>query len=392
MTDNDPPHKKVTRQWPCRTFAESELKVFNGSPFRLFLSNRDRVDLGEAMFYRIAQHIPTWVAPNAISWTALFLNIIVFFISFMVAPAVEGEWGDWAATYLPTLISWTMAAQLVLVCMLDCFDGLHARGTNQTSNLGALLDHYFDSITVATTCAAIVVLLVATLPARLSASWPAVLSMCSGPVIFNLELLTNHYLNQSPRVAGPEAQLAGALACLVIGTLFLLELHHFVQYVAWACPTIALCTLVTYAVHFAPRLSANRRALIQMSFCWASYVCIWFAYCSAWLSMFEVCVTGVFIAWDLNGQIVTHHVLHMELPLFTHCTYTFLLLPFAVILETNYLLIDAKTDIHFATLALWVVLLTKNVRHFMSMTRLLETKTAAAASTKTETCQKKRQE
>ena len=112
------------RRWPCKTFKKEELSKFNGSGFRLYLSDPDRVDFGEMMFWRIAQHIPLSISPNTLTRCGLFFNFCIFLFSFIITPALDNEMGEWAAQYLPSIICIVMAILQFSVSALDNFDGL----------------------------------------------------------------------------------------------------------------------------------------------------------------------------------------------------------------------------------------------------------------------------
>eukprot|EP01084_Bolivina_argentea_P117332 208381_1 len=129
----------VKRVWPCHTYTEEDLKPFGGSALRLYLSDVDHVDLGEALFRPFAAWIPVSIHPNTITRYSLFFNIVLFFTAFLVP--VTHHHGT-----LPTVFCLVCCALNTFVSALDALDGMHARGTKQCSDLGALLDHYFDSI------------------------------------------------------------------------------------------------------------------------------------------------------------------------------------------------------------------------------------------------------
>lgn len=214
-----------------------------------------------------------------------------------------------------------------------------------------------------------------------------VVGIVTGPMIFNMQLLTNLYLNSDPRVMGPEAQLGCGAVQITIGALFFFDLSHLVNSVAYFCTVVAALSLAKYVLSFAPLFFAagekGQRALVQLALFWTSYAFVIGAYATAMISTFEICICGLFIAWDLNGQIVTHYVLQMELPFFNVAPYA--LVPIGVALEFNFWnplleLVDSRNNIHLTTLALWAALALKNAAHFRRMALLLQAKTAAAAA------------
>lgn len=94
-------------------------------------SNRDITDkLLYPVLYKLVVFIPRSVHPNAITLAGLLC-------AFMAA-AVLGLSSSPASLLL-------CAALLVMWIILDSFDGIHARNTGQSSNLGGFLDHFGDA-------------------------------------------------------------------------------------------------------------------------------------------------------------------------------------------------------------------------------------------------------
>merc|ERR1719242_1818158 len=338
----------IKRKWPCKTFQEHELSKFNGSGFRLYLSDPDRVDFGEMLFWRIARRIPDSITPNFLTRCGLFGNLLIFLIAFVITPALDHEMGEWAAQYVPSIICILLAVLQFTVSALDNFDGLHARGSGQCSDLGALLDHYFDSISVAMNSVAMVMMLDG--PPSV-----CILGAICGPMIFNLQLLTNHYLNEEPRVIGPEAQMMCCVVMLMVSVLFYYRFLNVVWTLSIIVGVITCCSLIKYLVTFTPRLWVHAMARVQLALFWSSYAVICVLYCAGFISTFELCLLGVYISWDFNGQIVTHYVLQETLPIFAPWYW----LTVGVVAEYyvwNPLLwlVDSKNNIHLTTIALWL--------------------------------------
>lgn len=143
----------TTKTTTERTFAAStftkEQYYSSNSLVELWWKDPHRVDLGECLYYPIVPFIPHCIHPNHISFICLIFGILLFVASCFVP-------------YYYMQQDYEQCAVLCLICAfcnfmtmtLDCLDGLHARATKQCSYLGALLDHWFDSIGVATnTCA-----------------------------------------------------------------------------------------------------------------------------------------------------------------------------------------------------------------------------------------------
>jgi len=346
------------RQWPCGSFSRNELEQFDNSGFRLYLSEPDRVDFGEVLFWRMSTKIPLWLHPNSLTRCGLFFNFVMFLIPFLISPAIEGKMGAFAQDYGVMILCLAMAALQIVICALDALDGLHARGSNQCSPLGALLDHYFDSITVPMNFCSIVLLFD-------MQRIPAMIGVASGALIFNMQLLTNYYLNEEPRVVGPESQMAIALAQCVVAALYYCKHAEVIFYVSTSATITLGCVLAKYILLFVPKFifDAQRRVILtQLAIFWTSYVIICAVYYAQWISTFEVCICCVIMSWDYNGQIVTHHVTKDTLPIFTPF---YLLIPAGVVAEFYCFHTVFKHQLHVTTMLLWVLLGYKNWKHFV---------------------------
>eukprot|EP01084_Bolivina_argentea_P182224 314629_1 len=290
-----PNNKRTNRNWPVKSFTRQDLKTFNDNGLSLYLSDPDRIEFGEMMFWRTAQYIPIWITPNFLTRCGLFFNLLIVLISFGITPAIDGEMGETAQKYIPTSICILMAILQFTVCALDNWDGLHARGTNQCSDLGALLDHYFDAITLAMNAVAMGLLFN---PGRVLNG----LAVVCGPLVFNMQLLTYHYLKQQPRVAGPEAQMLLFVVQLVASVLFYYELHDIIMYLSYIVIFLACAGVVKYAIVFFPKFIGHRIIWIQLIVFWGAYLVLYGVYLGGWISTFEFSVCGVYISWDYNGQ------------------------------------------------------------------------------------------
>jgi len=354
-------NKQKKRKWPCKSYTAKQLKEYNNNGLALYFSDPDVVDFGEIMFRSTAQKIPLWITPNTLTRCGLIFNTILFLISFAITPALDNEMGEEAAKWVPSLICIIMAVIQILVSALDNWDGLHARGTNQCSDLGALLDHYFDSISIAMNSVSAVTMF--------NANWfVCIFGTAVGPMIFNMQLMINHYLKQEPRVMGPEVQFGTCAIDIICAFLFYYKMTMVIQYISYATAGVAVFLLIKYVIQFLPKFIGNPTILGQLSMFWASYGVVSILYLFGWISTFEMCICGVWISWDFNGQIVTHDILKEKLPTFK--PYYFLYC--GVILEYYYFnplvwMVDSKNNIHLTTLIMWGVFAYKNVTHHVMM-------------------------
>ncbi|KAH9385447.1 ethanolaminephosphotransferase [Nematocida major] len=86
---------------------------------------------------RILDHIPPWVAPNAITLIGFLAMAAQTLFVFYLDPALMGN-----VRWLPAL----SAAVIWFYSTMDCIDGMQARKTGAKSPLGQLFDHGVDSV------------------------------------------------------------------------------------------------------------------------------------------------------------------------------------------------------------------------------------------------------
>eukprot|EP01083_Nonionella_stella_P159340 519710_1 len=101
--------------------------------------------LGRILFEPCVILIPKWISPNSISVFNLLVCFMLLYISFLVQfmdnEARLGQIDIFAPLIARVFVAFCVFASTAL----DCFDGMHARNTGQTSKLGELLDHSFDA-------------------------------------------------------------------------------------------------------------------------------------------------------------------------------------------------------------------------------------------------------
>ena len=87
----------------------------------------------------LVHFFPMWLAPNVITISGFFLNVIYFFITGYYTDFKGGEVPSWACFF--------SAFCYLLYQVLDNIDGKQARRTNSSSPLGLLVDHGTDACT-----------------------------------------------------------------------------------------------------------------------------------------------------------------------------------------------------------------------------------------------------
>lgn len=90
-------------------------------------------------FEKFQVYIPKVIMPNQITWAGYFSMLCSLIATVFFDPTLQTK-----PTFLP-LINFIL---LFIYFSADFVDGIHARKTGQTSQLGALLDHGVDSVVV----------------------------------------------------------------------------------------------------------------------------------------------------------------------------------------------------------------------------------------------------
>ena len=234
------------------------------------------------------------------------------------------------------------------------------------------MDHYYDSISIAMNSIAMALLFN-------SSRFVCIFAVVSGPMIFNMQLLINHYLKQEPRVVGTEAQFLCSCMQFITAYLFHYGYLSIIRYCSYISAIASMFVLIKYYTLFIPKFLSDPIILNQLFMFQLSYISICLSYWYGWLSTFELCVCGVYISWDLNGQIVTHDVVKEILPLFKPY---YLLIPIGVIIEYYYFnplvwMVDSRNNIHLTTLIfVGIFMSVKNIRHYAMMKNKLLLKMA----------------
>jgi phosphatidylglycerophosphate synthase len=228
--------KGAVRAHPFSSISEAELKAYQGkSLLNLWLEDPVRVDLGECIFSGVVDFIPSWIHPNQITVAGLFCMLVLMGVSLAIPPAFDDE-------NRATLC--IVCAMLVLSGMTcDSLDGLHARATRQCSTVGAVLDHWFDSITTAITGAALAL--------ALDAPRPVISFGIAGAIlVFNLQLIVYNHLREFPRLAGVEAQLLVAGAFFFVALTYVGDFTTYHGPIAWLLAAFEVVWVISYSVSF----------------------------------------------------------------------------------------------------------------------------------------------
>jgi phosphatidylglycerophosphate synthase len=166
-----------------------------------------QLGVAESLAAVVLPYIPASVRPNTIT----LLTHAVGWLTAALAVASAREEGL-ARSMCLVGASVGMFASVIG----DCLDGMHARRTQQCSNLGAMLDHWLDALVVPLVPAGITVAL-GMLP------WQIVVVMITAPMVYHGQLVLYHHTGEfvAPEPAtGSGAQLGVSLGFLAMAVLF----------------------------------------------------------------------------------------------------------------------------------------------------------------------------
>ena len=194
----------------------------------------------------IARRISPSVHPNTIT----VANHLVVWLMFAAAAS---------APFLPprfALGARIAAAVLIFVSQtLDCLDGIHARLTGQTSRMGEVLDHWFDSLNVPLFTAALILTLGLD-PITTAAGLVCGFAPYHGQLV--LYHRTGHFIH--PNTSGYDGQFGLMAAFVTFGLLFFFFgfetpwLRTAVTVFAWVGVVVAITAIHFYVVRLKGRM------------------------------------------------------------------------------------------------------------------------------------------
>lgn len=180
--------------------------------------------VAESISALLVPFIPAHVRPNTIT----LLTHAVGWVTAMLAVASAHLDG------LPRSLCLVGAGIGMLASVIgDCLDGMHARRTNQCTNLGSMLDHWLDAIVVPLVPAAITVAL-GMLP------WHIVVVVITASMVYHSQLVLYHHTGAF--VAPEPATGSGAQFGVSLGYVAMAVLFYFVD------PGAAWIRMVVYAI------------------------------------------------------------------------------------------------------------------------------------------------
>lgn len=292
---------KQARFWPCQSVTREEYEKTNNI-VALYFKDPSRIDLGECLFAHVVEYIPYWIHPNYLTMCTLVCNTTLLLSSFMI----------------PIASSDMQRAILCLIACLcnfgtltfDCLDGMHARATKQTSELGSLLDHWLDSFGVAMNAGAAAL--------ALNCDIPAIdCGVVATIVTYQCQLLIYHYCNDFPRVNGVEAQLGCSVMLILCGLAYSFHLYGLIYLVSWILTIGAVIVCVSTIYRFWPRYT---KAIMKHQLYYFLIIC--FGYCIlhelSYISTIEFIIISIIISNRINGSLVIHTLAEKTFQHFDH--------------------------------------------------------------------------
>lgn len=238
--------------------------------------------------------IPLWVDPNSISYVNGLTSWLLLLVCY-VGHLVEG------ASPLAALLLRLLSCLLIFATIvLDCLDGLQARRTKRTSNLGEVLDHSLDAANAVIMCGSMMFTLD-------SDVFNTLLSLLFTGIIYNAQLVLFRHAGTMviPPISGPDAQMLTAAAQLFFALFF-----FFVPRSSSTSLLVVLFLSVANLSQFSnifffwrhlrysfgqDMTGAHLRYVFQVVF--FSFLCL-FGLISKW--QFVLC--GILLSYRLNGQ------------------------------------------------------------------------------------------
>lgn len=123
--------------YPFRTFTKEEMKNIMECKFQVQIEPILYKLFLTKLYDKVSRYIPASVMPNQITWLG-FLAMILSTVSTL--------YFNMSLDKKNKILSFFNFVFLFIYFSADFVDGIHARATKQTSNLGALLDHGIDSL------------------------------------------------------------------------------------------------------------------------------------------------------------------------------------------------------------------------------------------------------
>jgi phosphatidylglycerophosphate synthase len=191
-----------------------------------------KMDIGEKLAFPLLPYIPQCIKPNMISALNHAVNLCIFCVA-MQGISSDKRW-------------WFLLAAILTGCttILDCLDGMLARGRGQSSPLGAVIDHGNDGMHVPLIAGTICV--VVGVP-----FWFLVLIVFVHVGMYHIQLLSDKHFNFFGDVSGAEAEVI--VMCMYLLCALVPELNLEDSIFIWLLTLIMFISLFQQCQQFGGR-------------------------------------------------------------------------------------------------------------------------------------------
>ena len=388
--------KSVGRTWPCYSVSMSEYSNCS-SIVQLWLSDPSRVDLAECFFLPIVPYIPRWIHPNHITFGTFIFDVLCLIIAALIPIynyTDNTNTNDNNHHILKFFLCIFSGLCIIGTLMCDALDGMHARSTSQTSSLGALLDHWVDSMGVALNASSLC--LACDAPPLLTD-----LGIIGGVMIYQAQLLKDYHFNEFVRVSGWEGLVSIAFCFTLVGIGHLFEISNipFIVGVGGSFASGGAC--IYWLIRFRNRLFCFdiNNAIVMRQTLTAIFSLISFGilhnirYIST-IEFIVICVVGSNL---FNGNLVIYQLAkddiwkkqEYSLIFIIGALLTFIETYFGLgnIIKNNILQLDyyfvnkydiisnrILNEIHFVPWIIMIIVMTQNINAFLRVAKILSEK------------------
>jgi phosphatidylglycerophosphate synthase len=186
------------------------------------------MDIGERIAFPLIPYIPYCITPNMLSTINHLVNLALFGV------VIAGNCGE---------DGWFLVAAALTSCtvVLDCMDGMLARGRGLCSPIGAIIDHGNDGMHVPLNSGIIC--------AALSApTWILVLALLPISCLYHIQLLSDLHFGFFGQVSGPAAQFT--TVALYIVRAYAPDVTKAYPSLFWAAACVLIVTYVVQCRQF----------------------------------------------------------------------------------------------------------------------------------------------
>eukprot|EP01084_Bolivina_argentea_P259654 438183_1 len=318
----------------------------------VYIRDPTHVCLGECLFAFVIPYIPKWITPNSMSYGCLFFSILLLLSSLLISLTNDN---NIYMAYLCFVCSFSNTMTL----SLDAIDGMHARATNQCSELGALLDWWIDSLGTPMNACAVA------LCTNTSNIIIAIGNGCA-VLMFTEQLLLKYYKDKLERIIGVEGQVAASILFSILGIIYYYNLHKdsivgmYIHYTFGILPGIGAaysCFEFLYRFH----KEYTEQMWSQWYISALSMLIINILFVIDFINMLEYSLLFCTISQYFNGGIVGYLVTKTKLPQFQ---YYFIHGGILIFLE-NVLCLLLWENVHTTAYVVFVFMLFQNMNDFI---------------------------